>query len=70
MTLFHDYLEGTFDNKEQALKHPTRYARIIVTHKWIGGDWFEGTQSYHKREPYRGVREIPTRRPPTYGVAT
>ena len=56
MTLFHDYLEGTFDNKEQALKHPTRYARITVTHKWIGGDWFEGTQSYHKREPYRQFR--------------
>ena len=56
MTLFHDYLEGTFDNKEQALKHPTRYARITVTHKWIGGDWFEGTQSYHKRKPYRQFR--------------
>ena len=53
MTHFHDYIEGTFDNKEQALKYPTRYARIIIKHKWIGGDWFEGTQSFHKREPYR-----------------
>ena len=46
MTHFHDYLEGTFDNKEQALKYPTRYARIIIHHKWIGGDWFYGTQAY------------------------
>ena len=58
MTLFHDYLEGTFDNRLQAMQHPTRYARIIIEHKWIGGDWFEGKQSYHHspNEPYRQFR--------------
>ena len=55
MTQFHDYLEGTFDNRLQAMKHPTRYARIIITHKWIGGDWFHGTQAYYhsQNNPYR-----------------
>ena len=47
MTLFHDFLEGTFDNRLQAMHYPTRYARIIVEHKWIGGDWFEGKQYYY-----------------------
>ena len=58
MTLFHDYLEGTFDNKEQALKYPTRYARIIINHEWIGGDWFHGTQAYYHSQdkPYREFR--------------
>ena len=46
MTLFHDYLEGTFDNRLQAMHYPTRYARIVINHKWIGGDWFEGKQAY------------------------
>jgi len=53
MTLFHDYLEGTFDNKRQALRHPTRYARIIIKHRRIDGDWFEGEQSYYNENPYR-----------------
>ena len=58
MTLFHDYLEGTFDNRLQALKHPTRYARIIIKHEWIGGDWFEGSQAYYHSQdrPYRQFR--------------
>lgn len=58
MTLFHDYLEGTFDNRLQALKHPTRYARIVINHKRIGGDWFHGTQAYHHSQdkPYREFR--------------
>ena len=58
MTRFHDFLEGTFDNRLQAMRHPTRYARIIIEHKWIGGDWFEGKQSYYHspNEPYRQFR--------------
>ena len=58
MTLFHDFLEGTFDNRLQAMQHPTRYARIIIEHKWIGGDWFEGKQFYYHspNEPYRQFR--------------
>ena len=58
MTQFHDYLEGVFDNRLQAMKHPTRYARIIINHEWIGGDWFYGTQSYHHSQntPYRKFR--------------
>ena len=55
MTQFHDYLEGTFDNRLQAMKHPTRYARIIITHQRIDEDWFYGKQAYfHSQEnPYR-----------------
>ena len=55
MTQFRDYLEGTFDNRLQAMKHPTRYARIIINHKRIGEDWFYGTQAYYhsQNNPYR-----------------
>ena len=55
MTQFHDYLEGIFDNRLQAMKYPTRYARIIITHQRIDEDWFYGKQAYfHSQEnPYR-----------------
>ena len=58
MTHFHDYLEGTFDNRLQAMQYPTRYARIIITHEWIGGEWFEGKQAYYHSQdrPYRHFR--------------
>ena len=40
------------------MQHPTRYARIIITHEWIGGEWFEGKQAYYHSQdrPYRHFR--------------
>jgi hypothetical protein len=60
MTLFHEYLEGIFDNRIQAMKYPTRYARIIITHERIDENWFYGKQAYHhsQNSPYREFRML------------
>lgn len=52
---FKEYLIGTFDNKLQAMSNPTRYARIIVTHKKINDELIYGEQAYKHSVglPYR-----------------
>ena len=53
---FLSLIDGKFDNKQQALKYPTRFARIIVKHERCATrHWFRGTQSYWNKpnEPYR-----------------
>jgi len=55
MNLFHNFLEGKFENKDQATKYPTRYAWIVIRHVKIGENRFYGQQSYHYLldKPYR-----------------
>ena len=52
---FKDCLEGYFDNKYQAMKDPSRYAHIKISHIRLGEDIFYGEQAYsHQiRQPYR-----------------
>lgn len=52
---FKQYLEGVFDNKQQAFSNPTRYAHIRVTHCKIDDNLFYGEQSYNYMlsKPYR-----------------
>ena len=55
MSQFHDFLEGRFENRDQAMKYPTRYAWIIIQHFKIGENRFYGQQAYHyaPERPYR-----------------
>ncbi len=57
---FIECLKGVFDNKKQALAHPSRYARIIVKHEYEGDGWFFGSQSYwHSQDnPYRQFKML------------
>ncbi|BCU94086.1 MAG: hypothetical protein CM15mV4_0510 [Caudoviricetes sp.] len=40
MKSFEDCLEGHFDNKYQAMKDPSRYAHIKISHVRLGEDIF------------------------------
>ena len=42
MKSFEDCLEGHFDNKYQAMKDPSRYAHIKISHVRLGEDIFYG----------------------------
>jgi CpeT protein len=55
MSQFYDFLEGRFENRDQAMKYPTRYAWIIIQHFKIGENRFYGQQAYHyaPERPYR-----------------
>ena len=55
MSQFHNFLQGRFENRDQAMKYPTRYAWIIIQHFKIGENRFYGQQAYHYKpdKPYR-----------------
>ena len=52
---FKDCLEGYFDNKYQAMKDPSRYAHIKISHVRLSDDTFYGEQAYSHQiqQPYR-----------------
>jgi len=50
-----DFLDGRFENRDQAMKYPTRYAWIVISHFKIGENRFYGQNAYHyaPQRPYR-----------------
>lgn len=55
MKAFEECLEGHFTNKYQAMKHPTRYSHINISHVRIDDNLFYGEQAYNyaPSNPYR-----------------
>lgn len=55
MKAFEECLEGHFTNKYQAMKDPSRYAHINISHVKIGDHMFYGEQAYNHltTAPYR-----------------
>tara|TARA_B100000965_G_scaffold173178_1_gene144648 strand:- start:35 stop:451 length:417 start_codon:yes stop_codon:yes gene_type:complete len=57
MIPFRECLIGKFDNHNQALRHPSRFARILIHHEDMGDGWISGFQAYfHNPKPYRKYR--------------
>lgn len=59
---FKEYLVGSFENKQQAFSHPSRYAYIRITHIDIGDGLYYGEQAYNYQLglPYRQFVLEPT----------
>lgn len=55
MKAFEDCLEGHFTNKYQAMKDPSRFAHINISHVRIDDHLFYGEQAYNysPKNPYR-----------------
>tara|TARA_Y200000002_G_scaffold161268_1_gene133204 strand:+ start:268 stop:684 length:417 start_codon:yes stop_codon:yes gene_type:complete len=57
MIPFRECLIGKFDNQQQSLQYPSRFARILICHEDLGNGWIKGFQAYHHNpKPYREFR--------------
>ena len=57
MIPFRECLIGKFDNQQQSLQYPSRFARILICHEDLGNGWIKGSQAYHHNpKPYREFR--------------
>jgi CpeT protein len=57
---FCEYFEGTFENKMQAMSHPTKFAMIELIHEKLDDNKFRCIQRYYvdKQEYRRAVIEV------------